>query len=1156
MEASRLAMIEFAWRNDEEKAALCEEFLDICQQMAMSAEMPIMYRAITSYFFLAGQLKALGQQDLGRQYYNIALELVQSLPQATGGWTQSVPRLALDHRTREIKDSTGLSDLEKKEQLLGLIPEVELRNDRSRIRRLLMDSIGLARSWQSKQPNVQTLEGFRAAQARWLTFEQETAKLPCFELAALNSLFTTLSMLSPDWQSVLDEVIKFKRQHPSVFVPTLEEPLYNHAKNAAKATGQEAIYKDYHQAWKKAYLESYAARNSEEKYELSADVLEDRANYFRELQGTDPAQRRFTAMKASLRWAKSELRSGLMSMQEFLDIFGPLMPKITDESEFNTFLEHINHVDMVDALYGDLQPSPNTTWKSAFPRIEAWLQLNRPPFLEARHSVWRIMQEARNFQMSTFWANRGEVPDQESAQQIIDGDEHAEHIYKCITENSRFDNDALQCMSRKIKNVFMLSCMEKAAERGIITDELLQTAVIDTKNLILKFEDRGKPFHLYFHRSLLSRLLIQRHIHFHSIPPEAALEPMEEAHELFWRMHRDQTSHGPSRLIVAKSKLSAIYQPWVLYDQALWCCWLALLKSLAEYRQHSQDRGKTAGPPTSIDKSFKAFVTWTQRSKARILNESLGLEAQLPRSLVAQVESSPSAMASLRKEADLILKREDCLLEKKLKIQQELGLLRAEMRADTNLKPVMDFREGKTIDAEGIMQMLGTLQSNVLFLEYVYLSHTGRLHMIAIRQGAQHVPYQIPDVTLQDVDDWIEANVNKKEGEEALNWNFSATHADVNPLRVMDPIIKPLFSLQSGGQPLLREKDTLVICPTRSLHRLPFHALFIDANTPLIERHPVVYAQSFSILRYCLPDTSSAETNQQRENAAHPIPSPRAVLHKKTILHPLPNDDPSTPSIQTLGTSLSASTLSGLTITAPQALAHFSNATLIHYYGHISFHARSPQSSGLCLNEASRKATPRHAVKGAETLTAEMIYDQLRLNTATNADGAARALVTLIGCNSGAAQVSKGDDLNGLVTAFLLAGAGSVVSTLWPIDREDGLAFGERFYGELERQERELLRRAEEAEGQRETGEVEIELDLARAMQVGIEALRWEKIVDDEENEGMREQRVERTPYHWAGFVLNGYWKLRGPLFTRNGGTTCKGEGGRVMPLRGKLVGE
>lgn len=142
------------------------------------------------------------------------------------------------------------------------------------------------------------------------------------------------------------------------------------------------------------------------------------------------------------------------------------------------------------------------------------------------------------------------------------------------------------------------------------------------------------------------------------------------------------------------------------------------------------------------------------------------------------------------------------------------------------------------------------------------------------------------------------------------------------------------------------------------------------------------------------------------------------------------------------------------------------------------------------------------------------------------------------------------------MTAFLLAGAGSVVSTLWPIDREDGLVFGERFYGELERQERELLRRAEEAEGQKETGEVEIELDLARAMQVGIEALRWEKIVGDEENESMRERRVERTPYHWAGFVLNGYWKLRGPLFTRNGGTTCKGEGGRVMPLRGKLVEE
>ncbi|KAL8629335.1 hypothetical protein Q9189_004947 [Teloschistes chrysophthalmus] len=544
--------------------------------MTRSAEIPMMYRAVTSYFFLAGQLKALGQQDQGRQYYKISMELVQSLPHATGEWTQSNPRLDLDHRTKEIKESISMSDLEKKEQLLGLIPEAGSRNDRSRMRRLLMNAADLARSWFSKQPNMQNFEDFRDAQARWLTLEQKTAKLPYFELAALDNLLTTLSIFSTDWQSILDEVIDFKHQHSTILVPKLEEHLYNHAKKAAKATSQDIIYKDYHQAWKKAYLECYAARNSKNKYELSADVLEDRANYFRELQGTDPAQRRFTAMKAFLRWAKSELTkseltSGLMSMQEFLDIFGALLPKTTDWSDFNTLLENINHVEMADTLYGDLQPSPNTIWKSAFPQIEAWLQLNRTPFLVARHSVWRIMQEARNFQVSTFFAEKGGVPDQDSAQDIIDGDEHTDYMYKCITQDSRFDNDALQCMARKIKNVFMLSCMEKAAERGIITDELLQAAVIDCKNLIPKFEDRGKPFPVYVHRTLLSRLLIQRHIHFHSIPPEAALEPLEDAHGLFWQTNRDHTSHGPSRMIVAKSKLSELYQPWLLYDQALWC---------------------------------------------------------------------------------------------------------------------------------------------------------------------------------------------------------------------------------------------------------------------------------------------------------------------------------------------------------------------------------------------------------------------------------------------------------------------------------------------------------------------------------------------------------------------------------------------------------
>ncbi|KAI4178802.1 MAG: hypothetical protein L6R41_008203, partial [Letrouitia leprolyta] len=878
----------------------------------------------------------------------------------------------------------------------------------------------------------------------------------------------------------------------------------------------------------------------------------------------------------------SEHRNGLMSKQEFLDIFDLLLPSGDEQSDFDAYLERIDHVDMTDILYGDDYPSPDKIWKSCFPRIETWLQLDRPPFLEARHSVWRVMQEARNFQLSTFMAARAGRLNRESAQQIIDGDEHLQYIYECVVEGSRFPDDALQCMSRKIKNVFMLSCIEKCVEHRFITDEVLQTAVLDCENLIQRYEDRGSHFHAYFQRTQLSRLLMQKLVHFRSVEPEVALKPLEEAHELFWQLHRDQTSWGPSQSIVAKSKMSEFYQLWLLYEQALWCCWLTLLKSISDYQQAIQDEERAAERLRSIDRDFGIFIKWAQRSKARILNESLGADARLPGVFIAQVESSQSAVASLHEEADLSSTVEDCLLERRLDIQKKLQSLRAKMRADPILKPVMDFREGKTVDVEGINQMLTEMPPNILFLDYVYITNTKTFYMIPIRHGANNVPYQIPNVTLEDVNKWVEANVNKKEGEEALDWASAGTKAGSNPLRAMDTVIKPLFSLQVGGQPLLRKGDILVLSPTKSLHRVPFHALLIDSNTPLIERHPVVYVQSLSILRHCVPDNLDPNGNHvDQKSTRSTSPPPPKQQQKKTIVHPLSQSEPSHLSVQTLTNSLSADFLSGSTLTAEGAMAHLAGSSLVHYYGHISFHARGPLASGLCLNEAARRSTPRCIIEGAQTLTAEMIYDQLRLEN--------RALVTLIGCNSGAAQVSKEDDLNGLVTAFLIAGAGAVVSTLWPIDKDDGLRFAEAFYGELEREERELM--AWVGEGKEQEGRKEeerdwgsVELDLARAMQVGVEAVRWEDVEDKEDNndendsrkankekestrvrDGMskRRRQVERKPYHWAGFVLNGYWKVRGPLFSNGNSrneddsTSSRGgdddDGSMVLALRSKL---
>lgn len=109
-----------------------------------------------------------------------------------------------------------------------------------------------------------------------------------------------------------------------------------------------------------------------------------------------------------------------------------------------------------------------------------------------------------------------------------------------------------------------------------------------------------------------------------------------------------------------------------------------------------------------------------------------------------------------------------------------------------------------------------------------------------------------------------------------------------------------------------------------------------------------------------------------------------------------------------------------------------------------------------------------------ETLTALEALDRLRLRC---------DLVTLSACESGLSRVRRGDELIGLIRAFLYAGAPALVCTLWRVDERSTLMLMERFY---------------------------------RGVQAGTgfaEALRQAQLY-------LRRQPAFADPYYWAPFVL------------------------------------
>ena len=93
-------------------------------------------------------------------------------------------------------------------------------------------------------------------------------------------------------------------------------------------------------------------------------------------------------------------------------------------------------------------------------------------------------------------------------------------------------------------------------------------------------------------------------------------------------------------------------------------------------------------------------------------------------------------------------------------------------------------------------------------------------------------------------------------------------------------------------------------------------------------------------------------------------------------------------------------------------------------------------------------------------------------------------------------KTSVSNDVIGLVPAFLYSGAASTISTLWNFSDEDAALFTQCFY---------------EAFDEALKGDLGGRVNLAKALQGAI----------------LRIMEVDNALYHWAPFVLNGYWMLK-----------------------------
>jgi CHAT domain-containing protein len=216
----------------------------------------------------------------------------------------------------------------------------------------------------------------------------------------------------------------------------------------------------------------------------------------------------------------------------------------------------------------------------------------------------------------------------------------------------------------------------------------------------------------------------------------------------------------------------------------------------------------------------------------------------------------------------------------------------------------------------------------------------------------------------------------------------------------------------------------LTIVPLGPLFALPFSALRDERDRYMIESYDIHYVPAVAVLSY----TSRPRSGSTSASLLVGDPGPAAVSDGMTELPPIPW---SGREVRTIGRMLRGQTtvMVGDEATEFRVRARLAGRTLVHFATHGIVHNEERLSSYLALrpSEGGTDADGR--------LTAEEIYG-LHLD----AD-----LIVLSGCRTALGPVS-GEGVIGFTRAFLVAGASSVIATIWDVPDRTSFEVMRSFY--------------------------------------------------------------------------------------------------------------
>jgi len=407
---------------------------------------------------------------------------------------------------------------------------------------------------------------------------------------------------------------------------------------------------------------------------------------------------------------------------------------------------------------------------------------------------------------------------------------------------------------------------------------------------------------------------------------------------------------------------------------------------------------------------------YAERAKSRALLEMIAYRLDLRISALAPEDRElANELVQLRAERDRLYRRWESNAKETMRMRggedyhQEINAAQAEVLAIENKitaawHKLLVRNAGYARDASlwqvRVEPVQPLLQDGSLLLEY-YFTH-GQIVLFLVSQETIQVvrlPGSLPQVQrlLQMLWlNWKTVPRSLPERRAALSRNAAGILGQLYNL-----LLAPAAETVSAFRKLL-------VVPHGPLHYLPFHALF-DGQDYLVREHQISYLPAASFLQYCQEVQPSGSSFLIAGNSYNGRLS--FVLEEAACVARLWEQEP------LLEEQVSKDNLRQKVL----------DCRGLHLAAHGSFRDDNPLFSGLALADG--------------WLTTLDIFN-LRLRA---------SLVTLSACETGRSVLGGGDELLGLMRAFLYAGAASLVLSQWAVDDRSTALFMERFYNNLKR---------------------------------------------------------------------------------------------------------